>query len=141
MAYNPANVVSFGFPIDATIFTYLLAPATSAADVGKAMSQDVTAASRVKPAANGDRIFGRLETYEDRDSLSIKTGAVSRKFKEKLPAAAGHGILVGDSVVGAGAGLVRKAVGGAAPDANLAAAVATNLVIETGATYVVVEQL
>jgi hypothetical protein len=88
----------------------------------------------VKLAADGEQLFGRLETYEDRDSLSIKTGAVSRLFKEKLPAAAAHGIVVGDSVVGAGAGLVRKAAGGELTGNR-------TIVVETGATYVVVERI
>jgi hypothetical protein len=137
MAYNPANVVSYGFPIDVTIFTYLLATAVSAADVGKAVSQDTAAANRVKLAADAEHVFGRLETYEDRDMLSIKTGAVSRLFKEKLPAANGHGIVVGDRVVGAGAGLVRKA------NTAVPAEVTNNrtIVVETGTTYVVVERI
>lgn len=135
MVYTPANVVSYGFPIDVTIFTYLLAPAVAAADVGKAVSLDTSAANRVKLAADGEQIFGRLETYEDRDSLSIKTGAVSRLFKEKLPAASGHGIAVGNRVVGAGSGLVRLAAAGAETTGN------RTIVVETGATYVVVEAL
>jgi len=135
MVYTPANVVSYGFPIDVTIFTYLLASGVAAADVGKAVSIDTTAANRVKLAADGEQIFGRLSTYEDRDSLSIKTGAVERLFKEKLPAASGHGIVVGDAVVGAGNGLVRKAAAGAETTGN------RTIVIETGATYVVVERI
>lgn len=138
MVYTPANVVSYGFPIDVTTFTYLLASALTAADVGKAVSLDTAAANRVKLAADAERIFGRLETYEDRDVLSIKTGAVSRLFKEKLPAAEGHGIVVGDRVVGAGAGLVRKANSGVAAEVT---ASQNNVVIETGTTYVVVEKL
>lgn len=135
MVYTPANVVSYGFPIDPTIFTYLLASGIAAPDVGKAVSLDTAAANSVKLAADAEQIFGRLETYEDRDSLSIKTGAVSRLFKEKLPAASGHGIVVGDSVVGAGAGLVRKAAAGAESTGN------RTIVVETGDTYVVVERI
>lgn len=133
MVYTPANVVSYGFPIDVTTFTYLLAAGMTAADVGKAVTLDTTAANRVRLAAAGEAIFGRLETYEDRDSLSIKTGAVSRQFKEKLPAPAAHGIVVGNSVTG-----------GAIPG-NVAAVAANGvnrtIVVETGATYVVVEAL
>lgn len=132
MVYTPANVVSYGFPIDATIFTYLLAAGMTAADVGKAVTLDTTAANRVRLAAAGEPIFGRLETYEDRDSLSIKTGAVSRQFKEKLPAPAGHGIAVGASVTG---GAIPGNVAGAAAGTN------RTIVVETGATYVVVEAL
>lgn len=130
MVYTPANVVSSGFPIDDATFTYLLTAATSVANVGGAVSLDPTAANRVMPAPVDGVIFGRLATYEDRDSLSIKTGAVQRQFKEKMPASAGHGILVGDSVVGNGGGLVKKAV-----------AANRTIVVETGTTYVVVEQL
>lgn len=131
MVYTPAGVVSYGFPIDATIFTYLLAAGMTAADVGKAVTLDTTAANRVRLAAAGEAIFGRLESYEDRDSLSIKTGAVARQFKEKLPAPAGHNMVVGDSVTG----------GAIAGNAAKAGAANRTIVVETGATFVVVEAL
>lgn len=134
----PNQVVSFGFPIDVTTFTYLLNAATTAADVGKAVMLDTAAANTVKLTTDAAQIFGRLETFEDRDVLSMKTGAVSRNFKEKLPAANGHGIVVGDRVVGAAGGLVRKANSGVAAEVT---ASQNNIVVEVGTTWVVVEKL
>jgi len=138
MAYNPAGVVSYGFPIDVTIFTYLFSgladDAAVAAAAGKAVSQDITAANTVKLAGDGEVIFGRVFLAENRSGggVGIKTGAIQRLFKEKLPAATGHGIVVGDRVIGAGGGLVKK---------DTTATRANPLVIETGTDYVVVEKL
>jgi hypothetical protein len=120
MAYNTQGVVSYTYPIEAFAFTYLLAIATAETDVGKAVMQDVSAASKVKLAEDGEAIFGRLEVFEDRAVAGIKVGTVSRKFKAKLPAISGHGIIVGDAVCGsATAGSVRKAVVGVDPISNL----------------------
>lgn len=122
MAYTGTGVVSTGFPMDAFTFTYLLSGlartgAYAADDLtvfaaqGKAVSWDNTAASTVKLAADGDTIVGRVRSSENRGTLGFYTAAVARKFKEKLPAAPGHGIVVGDTVVGAGNGLVKKNTG------------------------------
>ncbi|MGN6820260.1 MAG: hypothetical protein ACTHJR_16475 [Sphingomonas sp.] len=134
MAYNPASVVSFGFPIDAFTFTYLISGTVDAsADVGKAVALDTTAANTVKLTGDNDVIFGRLVSIENRDSLGFKTGAVQRRFKEKLPAAVGHGIAVGNVVSGsATAGVVKLAT---------SQTTLHNQVIETGTDYVVVEKL
>lgn len=116
MPYTPGGVVSFGFPIDVTTFTYLISgladEAAVAAAAGKAVSQDTSAANTVKLAADGDEIFGRVFQAENRTVLGIKTAAVQRLFKEKLTAGAAHGIVAGDRVIGAGAGLVKKAGAG-----------------------------
>lgn len=134
MAYNGTGVVSFGFPIDAFTFTYFISGLANAAAVaaapGKAVSLDETAASTVKLAGNDELIFGRIFSAEDRDVLGVKTAAIQRRFKEKLPAASGHGITVGDSVVGAGAGLVKVAL-----------AANNTIVVEVGTDFVVVEML
>lgn len=135
MAYTGQGVVSHGFPIDTHTFTYLLSGVAAtddavAAAAGKAVSQDTTAANTVKLAADDDLIFGRVFHAENRAVLGIRTAAVQRRFKEKLPAAPGHAILVGSSVVGAGAGLVKVAV-----------AANNTVVVEIGTDYAVVELL
>lgn len=112
MAYTGAGVVSYGFPIDQFIFTYLISgladqAATDAAP-GKVVSFDNSAASTVKLAADGDTIVGRVKTSENRDVLGIKVAAVQRKFKERVAAVANHGLAVGDTVLGGGGGLVKK---------------------------------
>lgn len=143
MPYNASGVVSFGFPIDVTTFTYYLtgvaATDAAAADaIGKAVSQDTAAASSVKLAGNGEAIFGRVYHAENRSDLGVRTAAVQRQFKEKLPATAGHGIVVGGSVVGAGNGLVRAVAGGVPAEVT---AGQRNVVVEVGTDFVVVEQL
>jgi hypothetical protein len=142
MAYTGSGVVSSGFPqtADPFTFTYYLTGAFAdeaavRAAEGKAVSLDTAAASSVKLAADAEPIFGRIYVAEDRKVLGFKTASVQRRFKEKLPATVGHGIAVGDSVVGAGNGLVRLAAAGAETTS------AGNIVVETGTDYVVVEQL
>lgn len=137
MPYTGAGVTSYGFPIDDFTFTYLLSGTASTDDavfatVGKAVSWDNSAANTVKPAADGDTIIGRVRQAENRLILGIKVASVARKFKEKLPAATGHGIVVGDTVLGAGAGLVKK---------NATATPSNARVIEVFPTEVVVEHL
>lgn len=143
MAYTGSGVVSSGFPqtADPFTFTYYLTgafadeAAVKAAE-GKAVSIDTAAASSVKLAAAGERIYGRIYVAEKRDILGFNTASVQRKFKEKLPAAVGHGILVGGSVVGAGNGLVRAVATGTPAEVT---AGSNNIVVETGDNYVVVE--
>lgn len=131
MVYNPNSVVTQSFSFDDFIFTYKLAAGITAADVGKAVELDATAAGQVKLVTNDAEIYGRLETFEDRGN-GLLTGAVSRKFRGKLPANAGHGIVVGNSVRGTGAGLV---------EVHATHNPLNNVVIEVGTDFVVVEKL
>lgn len=132
MAYNIGTPVSYGFTFNDFAFTYLLEASIVAADVGKAVTLDTSAANTVKLAGDNDVTFGRLETFEDRVSLGIKVGAVARKFKDKLPKSAAA-ITVGQSVTGsATAGSVKAAT---TQDTD------HNIVVEVGADFVVVEQL
>lgn len=141
MAYNLGAVVSHGFSLNEFMFTYVLDSGIDEDDVGKAVSLDATKTNTVKLAADGDAIFGRLETFEDRTALGIKVGTVSRKFKQKLPVKSGltsfAAVAVGDTVVGAGDGEVKASNSGTAktPDPAL------NVVIEIGTGFAVVEKL
>lgn len=138
MAYTPNGVVSHGFPIDDVTFTYELTgqaqtDAAAASAAGKAVTQDKTKPAAVKLAGDGDILFGRVFQAENRSVQGFMTAAVQRMFKEKLPAAVGHGIALGDSVVGGAAvngqlGYVKKAT-----EAN------RTLVVEVGTDFVVVE--
>jgi hypothetical protein len=140
MAYNILGVVNDGFPMGLFTFTYHLTGLSAtisdvdlAATAGKAVALDNTAAGSVKMAGDGDVIFGRIYVAENRALLNGgKVASVARKFKEKLPAATGHGIAVGDRIVGAGNGLVKK---------DAAAAASNPIVIESGTDYVVAEKL
>ena len=77
-------------------------------DLGKAVSQDTSAANTVKLAADGETIIGELKTYQKRIIEGNNTGGVLYRgacyFKYTGTAPA-----VGQSVVGAGSGLVKAA--------------------------------
>ncbi len=139
MPYTGTGVVSSGFPLDDFTFTYLISgladDAAVAAAPGKVVSQDTAAASTVKLAGDGDAIFGRVRTAENRSVLGIKTAAIQRKFKELVPTAAGYSApAVGDRVIGGGAGTVKKAT------ANTGAGVPSDpVVVEVFTGYVAVE--
>lgn len=145
MPYTPEAVVSYGFPFNEFEFTYKLAAGIVAADEGKALTLDTTAASTFKLAGNGAPVHGRLILVEDRAVSGLLVGTVARKFKEKLLTVAG-GVAVGDSVCGsATAGLVRTAitnVDGTGARVEATSDPITNLVVEVLAdNYVVVESL
>jgi hypothetical protein len=109
----------------------------AAAMAGKAVSLDTTAAGTVKLAADGDAIFGRIYVAEKRTVLGMNVASVARKFKERVPTAAGYTTpAVGDRVIGGGNGTVKKAT------ANAGAGVPSDpVVIEVGTGYVIVEFL
>jgi hypothetical protein len=143
MVYTPNAVVLEGFPFGIFTFTYEMSGVAqtddaAAATLGKAVSLDTGAPGTVKLAADGEEIFGRVYTCENRAVLGTVTAAIARKFKERLPAAPAHGIVVGDRVVGDGAGLVRKAAAGTPAEVTASQG---NIVIATGDEYVIVEML
>jgi len=132
VAYTPNSVVTYQFSFEDFTFTYYLKSTITAADVGKAVTIDATARNSVKLAGAGDPVFGRLETFEDRKQDGVKVGAISRKFRSKLPTSGA--VAVGDHVVGAAtAGLV--ATGAASVNDP------RNYVIEVGNGFAIVEKL
>jgi len=132
VAYTPNSVVTYQFSFEDFTFTYYLKSTITAADVGKAVTIDATARNSVKLAGAGDPVFGRLETFEDRKQDGVKVGAISRKFRSKLPTSGA--VAVGDHVVGAAtAGLV--ATGTATVNDP------RNHVIEVGNGFAIVEKL
>ena len=112
------------------LFTMKLASGIDDGDIGKAVSLD-TVANQVKLAADGDKIFGRLEVVEDNG-----LGTVSLKFVETLPIKTGETFAVGDTAIGAGAGevKVRRNAGDTADEADPN----DNLVVEVRTGFVVV---
>lgn len=97
-----------GFHFEMAHLTVNLAAGITAADIGKAVSQDTAGPNRFKLAADGDVVFGRLEVVEDRVTEGTLVGTVSFQFSNLLPKSAAA-ITVGQSVVGAGGGLVKGA--------------------------------
>lgn len=136
---TPNQIVMDGFPFGIFTFTYALTgvaatDAAVAATFGKVVTLDkaVAEGGAVKLAGDGDPIFGRIYVAENRAILNMRTASVARFFKERVPAAVNHGIVVGDRIVGAGNGLVKKD----------AAAAATNpIVVAVGTDYVIAEML
>lgn len=120
-------------------FTATLASGITTSDIGKAVSIDTGGSNKVKLAADGDVIIGRLESVENRTQQGILVGAISLKFADRLPVKSGltgaEAVVVGSSVVGAGSGEVKARVVSsvATPDYN------DNIVfaLETGYAIVV----
>ena len=109
MANFHTKVSLRGFHFEDFHLTFTLAAGIVAADSGKAVSIDTSAPNKVKLAGDGDTIIGRLATVEDRKVEGQLVGAVALKFANTLPIKAGQTVAVGDTVVGAGAGEVKKA--------------------------------
>ena len=108
MANFHTKVSLRGFHFEDFHLTFTLTAGITALDVGKAVSLGA-AANTVKLAADGDTIIGRLATVEDRKVEGQLVGAVALKFANTLPIKAGQTVAVGDTVVGAGSGEVKKA--------------------------------
>jgi len=83
----------------------------SKSDVGKAVAIDPNAVNSVRLAADGDHIFGRLQTLEVREIEGITIGTVAVKFSDRLPIKSGQTINVGDYVTGAGNGEIKSSAG------------------------------
>lgn len=119
-----------------------LASTITAADVGKAVTVDTAAPKRVKLAGDGDTILGRLEVVEIRTQEDFNIGTVSLKGFNWFPVKASlSGVnipLVGDTIVGAGAGEVK-----ARTDANDGTTVSNNIkenfvqMVDTGKVFVI----
>jgi hypothetical protein len=132
VANNPNTVVTYQFSFEDFTFTYYLKSTITAADVGKAVTIDTTARNAVKLAGAGDPVFGRLETFEDRVQEGMKVGAVSRKFRSKLPTT-GTAPAIGDHVVG-------HATAGTVTTGTATVNDPRNFVVEVQTGYVIVEK-
>lgn len=132
MPYTPNSVVTYQFSFEEFTFTYYLHASITAADLGKAVTLDTTGRNTVRLAGAGDHVFGRLETFEDRTQEGVKVGAVSRKFRSKLPTTGV--VAVGDNVVGS------ATLGSVATGAVPAGGHARNYVIEVGTGFAIVEK-
>lgn len=107
-----AGIIGAGVTVEGLDFpdfemTYLVSGTIADTDKGKAVTLDTTADNTVKLAGDGDPIFGRLITYENRVQEGIKVGTVAKKFSAALLIKTGETVNVGDAVVGAGSGEVK----------------------------------
>lgn len=131
MAYTVNAVVTYQYSFEDFTFTYYLAAGITAADVGKLMTLDNSGTNKMKLAGAGDPIHGRLETYENRTQEGVVVGAVSRKFRSRVPTTGM--VALGDNLVGSATLGVGAA--GAVPTGQ-----ARNNVIEIGTGYAIVEK-
>jgi hypothetical protein len=131
VAYTVNAVVTYQFSFEDFTFTYYLDGAMTAADVGKAMTLDFTGTNKMKLAEAGDPIHGRLETFEDRTQEGVKTGAVSRHFRSKLPTTGA--VALGDNLIG-------SATAGIAATGAVPAGEGRNYVVEVGNGFAIVEK-
>ncbi len=106
MAYTDVKLHGYVFP--ATEITWKLAAGTVAADVGKPMT--ISANNTMKVAGADEMIHGRLMSFEDRSDQGLGLmGTISHQYTAVWAAAASHGLVAGDQVIGAAAGTVKKA--------------------------------
>lgn len=108
---EPAQTVKmagFGYTTDLLNRTVNLAAGITAADEGKAVTQDKSAPNTFKLAGDGDLIFGRLEIVESRANEGTLVGNVKLHLMGlKLPIKSGQTVAVGDYVIGAGGGEIK----------------------------------
>ena len=113
-----------GLPVPDFEITWNLASAIVAADVGKAVSVDTSAARTIKLAADNDVIIGYLESVENRVQEGIKVGTIGHKGGTLLTYS-GTAPTVGGQVQGAGAGVVKTLTGSNARFPHVVSAVDT----------------
>ncbi len=94
---------------------------------GKALSLDTTVANTVKLAANDDLIIGRLFQLEDRVVEGIQMATFRTKGGLRFPKNESETIALGDTIIGAGDGLVKSA--GSADSSNRVIYVGTDYVV------------
>lgn len=111
MAGFHTQVSLHGFPFEDSQLTVKLAAGITAADVGKALTQDTSADNQMKLAGDGDPIDGQLLTVENRSIEGQLVGTCSFRFAAKLPVKSGLAgaavVARGSRLIGAGAGEVK----------------------------------
>lgn len=141
MPYSHSNVTLRGFHWNDSSLTWNLNAAMTVAAIGKAVSIDTSGPNKVKLAADGDHIIGRLASFEDRTVEGTKVGAVELQFANMLPIkaglTAGEVVAVGSTVIGAGSGEVKALTTGSGPTVA-APNHAVNVVVEIIGTNAVV---
>lgn len=90
-------------------YPFMISGTVTAADLGKPVTLDKTAANTVKIAGDGDTILGQLVTYEDRKVEGVKVATVALRGGWAFKVKSGDALAIGDTAVGAGAGEIKKA--------------------------------
>ena len=130
MPYTLNDIVLDAFSMEDFTFTYFILGNPDPTDiVGKAVTIDNSQRGSVRLSAADDPVDGRIYQYEDRTQQGGgKVVSVERKFRKRLPKTGV--VAIGDTVEGAGAGVVRTGT------ANRL----DNIVIDVGTDYVIVEK-
>lgn len=121
MTFNVNQVPLDAFTQGDFVFTMLISGTVDTDDLGKAVSLDTTADATVKLAADGEAIYGRIYQVEDRSQEGLTTVSVETRFRKRVPIAPGQTVARGDTVIGAGDGLVKADA--AAGPANIVLAI------------------
>lgn len=89
---------------------WYLASGIKQTDIGKPVTLDTSGSYKMKLAGDGDPIMGVLLSVEDRsqESSGLLVGTVASKGVFKMTMKTGDTAAVGDEVVGAGSGEVKK---------------------------------
>lgn len=123
LAQGGVTIVGIGQTVRPTFY---LASGITKDDVGKPVALDTTANNTVKLAGADDIILGRLEVFEGRTQEGVLTGSVVIMGGVRFTYATGDAVAVGDSIVGAGSGEVKKTA-----TANTTKVIAKNATDET----------
>lgn len=127
MAQIGNGVTLRGLEVSSDYVTVNLDPAITVADEGKALAVDDSGANLFKLAGDDDIIRGYLDKVEVREIEGVTVGSMCTRGWFKFPLAEDDEATYGDSIVGAGDGVVKKA----------AAADAHSYVVEVAEGYVV----
>lgn len=109
MAQIGNGVTLRGLEVSSDYVTVNLDPAITEADEGKALAVSASGANLFKLAGEGDIIRGFLDKVENREIEGVVVGSMCTRGWFKLPLAEDDTATYGDSIVGAGDGLVKKA--------------------------------
>lgn len=124
------GVTLLGLEVSSDAVTVNLASGITEKDEGKALAVDTSAPNTMKLAGDEDVIRGYLDKVEIRKVKGV-VGTMYTRGWFKFPLKASDAAAIGDSIVGAGNGEVKKAT------ANTTAAVNETYIVEKGSNYVV----
>lgn len=98
-----------GIHVEASAFPWNLEASILIDKVGSAMSIDTTSDATAKLAGDGERILGKLVTFEDRVAEGVKVGTIEHQGGFEFDTVGV--VAIGDSIIGsATAGKVRTAL-------------------------------
>lgn len=123
------GVTLLGLEVSSDAVTVNLASDITEKDEGKALAVDASAPNTMKLAGDGDVIRGYLDKVEIREAKGV-VGTVYTRGWFKFPLKENDTADIGDSIVGAGSGEVKKATADTA-------AVNETYIVEKGSNYVV----